>query len=82
MTKIPKGVRTAGPSVRTVNCNRLSKIALKASITRPRSDGLALASERLHFGCTKLPHKAWSVRTLKANVQTVELVHVISIYEA
>jgi len=45
MIKIPEGVRT-------VNCNRLSKIALKASITRPRLDGVALESGQLHFGCT------------------------------
>jgi hypothetical protein len=30
----------------------LSKITLKASITRLRSDGVALASRRLHFDCT------------------------------
>jgi hypothetical protein len=45
MIKIPDGIRT-------VNCNRLSKIALKASTTRPRPDGVALASGQLHFGCT------------------------------
>jgi len=65
----------AWPSVRTVNCNRLSKIALKASIPRPRPDGCTSAAWNYH-------NKAWSVRTLKANVRTVELVHAISIYEA
>jgi len=45
MIKLPEGVRT-------VNCNRLSKIALKASITKPRPDGVTLASRRLHFCCT------------------------------
>jgi hypothetical protein len=30
----------------------LSKIALKASITRPRPDGVGLVSGRLHFYCT------------------------------
>jgi hypothetical protein len=37
-------------------------------------------------GCTSVAcnyhNKAWSVWTLKADVRTVELVHVISIYEA
>jgi hypothetical protein len=44
MIKILEGVRTAWPSVQTVNCNRLSKIALKASITRPRPDGCTFAA--------------------------------------
>jgi hypothetical protein len=52
MIKILEVVGTAWPSVRTVNCNRLSKIAPKASITRPRPDGVALASRLLHFCCT------------------------------
>jgi len=52
MIKILKGVQTADLSVWTVNCNHLSKIALKASITRPRPDGVALVFGRLHFGCT------------------------------
>jgi len=52
MIKTLEGVRTAWPSVRTINCNRLSKIALKASISRPHPDGVALASGRLHFCCT------------------------------
>jgi hypothetical protein len=33
-----------------VNCNHLFKIELKASITRLRPNGVALASRRLHFG--------------------------------
>jgi hypothetical protein len=45
MSKILEGVRT-------VNCNRLSKVALKASITRLRPDGVALASGQLHFDGT------------------------------
>jgi hypothetical protein len=52
MIKILEVVQTAWPSVRTVNCNYLSKIALKASITRPRPEGVSLASGRLHFCCT------------------------------
>jgi hypothetical protein len=68
MTKIPEGVRT-------VNCNRLSKIAPKASITRLRPDGCTSAARNYH-------NKAWSIWTLKANVRTVELVHSIFIYEA
>jgi hypothetical protein len=66
--KIPEGVRT-------VNCNCLSKIALKASITRPLPDGCTSAARNYH-------NKALSVRTLKTNVRTVELVHAISIYDA
>jgi hypothetical protein len=49
MIETLEGVRTAWPSVRTINCNRLSKIVLKASISRPRLDGVALASGWLHF---------------------------------
>jgi hypothetical protein len=60
--EILEGVRTAWPSVQTINCNRLSKIALKASISRPRSDGVALAFGRLHFCCTTCLTKD-SVRT-------------------
>jgi hypothetical protein len=52
MIEILEGVRTAWPSVRTINCNCLSKIALKASISRLRLEGVALASGRLHFSCT------------------------------
>jgi len=67
--------------VQTINCNRLSKIALKASITRPRLDGVALASN----GCTSVArnyhNKALSVQNLKANVRMFELVHAISIYD-
>jgi len=51
MIKILEGVQTTWQSLRTVNCNRLFKIALKASITRPRPDGVALASVWLHFCC-------------------------------
>jgi hypothetical protein len=38
-------------------------------------DGYTSAAQNYH-------NKAWSIGTLKANVQTVELVHAISIYEA
>jgi hypothetical protein len=58
MIKIPEGVRTAWPSVQTVNCNLLSKVALKASITRPRPDGVALASRQLHFDGSNYHNKA------------------------
>jgi hypothetical protein len=67
-------------SHRSVNCNNLSKIVLKAPITRPRPDGVSLASGRLHFGCTII--RLWNARTLKGDVRKVELVHAISIYEA
>jgi hypothetical protein len=40
-----------------------------------RPDGRTSAATNFH-------NKAWSVRTLKANVRTVELVHAPSIYEA
>jgi hypothetical protein len=60
MTKIPEGVRT-------VNCNRLSKVALKASIQgRVRTvlpecpDGCTLAARNYH-------NKALSIRTLMAS---------------
>jgi hypothetical protein len=75
MIKLPEGVRTAGLSVRKVNCNRLSKIALKASITRLRPNGCTSAARNYH-------NKALSVQTLQADVRTVELVHAISIYDA
>jgi hypothetical protein len=52
MIKILDVVRMAWPSVRTVNCNRLSKIALKTSITTPRPNGVSLASGQLYFCCT------------------------------
>jgi hypothetical protein len=52
MIETIEDVRTAWPSARTINCNRLSKITLKASISRPRPEGVALASGRLHFCCT------------------------------
>jgi len=52
MIKILESVQTAWPSVRTINCNHLSKIALKASISRLHPDGVVLASGRLHFFCT------------------------------
>jgi len=45
MIKILEGIRNAWPTVWTVNCNRLSKIAPKASITRSASRRLGRASE-------------------------------------
>jgi hypothetical protein len=104
MSKILEGIRTAWLRVRTVNCNCLSKIALKASITRPRLDNVALASGRccpsirtvalrLHvitiIRLWASDPKGWCpdgwtgarnfhiwcliVRTMKTNIQTVEL---------
>jgi len=82
MINITEGVWTASPSVQTVSCNCLSKIALKASITRPRPDGVTLAFVQFHFAARNYHNKTLSVRTLKADVRTVELVHAISIYDA
>jgi len=63
MIEILEGVWMAWPSVRTINCNRLSKIALKYSISRPRPDCVALASRRLHFWFTTCLTKN-SIRTV------------------
>jgi hypothetical protein len=66
MTKIPEGVRT-------VNFNRLSKVALKAFI---HGRVWMVLPERLD-GCTSTVcnyhNKAWSVRTLKADVRTEKI---------
>jgi len=68
MIEILEGVRTAWPSVRMINCNRLSKIALKASISRPRPDGVALAPGREHHivrtVCSCLPISVFETETL------------------